>query len=376
MKIRRLENFLRYSEEKLYNKLEKELKKLGYSPVRDTADQYLYAEGDMPVLLIAHTDTAHFKEPNKVYFDPRHGVMWSPDGLGADDRAGVFAVMEIVKHFKCGVLFCSGEESGGIGAKCFIQDYPDNPKYTIGIELDRCNDNDCVFYDNEAFNFHKYIEGFGFKKTWGSFSDISIIGPVWKLNCVNLSIGYKDEHMNSEHLFLGSMFATVEKVKNILTYPVPEFEYKERKLYYSKQKTTSRRYHYDDWDEFGRYSPASKTIDWCDLCQKGVSTSLMEEVEYGTYLICKACLQSKCFTCESCGEYMLRYYHKIDGMCDDCWDMLMKYDPESLKSFGEDEKKDLTIIEGGGSIEKGENRSDGDAGDGNNNSEEGGNTHS
>mgnify|MGYP002508472230 FL=1 len=56
-----------------------------YESVIVTKD-YIVAEGKIPIALVAHMDTV-FKTPvSNLYYDQRKGVLWSPEGLGADDR--------------------------------------------------------------------------------------------------------------------------------------------------------------------------------------------------------------------------------------------------------------------------------------------------
>ena len=48
---------------------------------------YIVAIGDIPIALVAHMDTV-FKTPvADLYYDQRKGVLWSPQGLGADELA-------------------------------------------------------------------------------------------------------------------------------------------------------------------------------------------------------------------------------------------------------------------------------------------------
>lgn len=68
------------------------------------------------------------------------------------------------------------------------------------FELDRCGKDDMVFYGCNNPDFENYIEKFGFTFGWGTFSDISVIAPAWKVAAVNLSIGYVGEHMQTEIL--------------------------------------------------------------------------------------------------------------------------------------------------------------------------------
>ena len=83
------------------------------------------------------------------------------------------------------------------------------------IQLDRHGTNDSVYYDCGNDKFEKYINQFGFNTEWGTFTDISILAPRWGYAAVNLSIGYREEHQEIEHLYVGEMFQTIEKVINI-----------------------------------------------------------------------------------------------------------------------------------------------------------------
>ena len=63
-----------------------------YKNVIATKD-YVLAEGDIPIALVAHMDTVFTKPASQVYYDKEQGVIWSPPGLGADDGAGIFSVI-------------------------------------------------------------------------------------------------------------------------------------------------------------------------------------------------------------------------------------------------------------------------------------------
>ena len=86
------------------------------------------------------------------------------------------------------------------------------------IELDRRGDNDSVYYECANDEFEQFINPFGFETAYGTLSDISALAPMWGIAAVNFSIGYRDEHSHEERLYVNSMFATIEKVKDILEY--------------------------------------------------------------------------------------------------------------------------------------------------------------
>jgi hypothetical protein len=180
--------------------------------------EYMYAVGDIPITLVAHLDTVFACPVKTLYYDQRKNVLWSPDGLGADDRAGVFAIIKIIRAgFRPHIIFTTDEERGGIGASALIRHVPvpfADMKYII--QLDRRGSCDCVFYDCDNPEFVKYVEQFGFVESVGSYSDISEICPKWQIAGVNLSVGYINEHSYAETLHLNHFFATVDKVIKML----------------------------------------------------------------------------------------------------------------------------------------------------------------
>lgn len=236
--------YFKASEEALFTMLEEDLVKSSYTEFVK-GKGFLYAKGSLPVLLIAHVDTVHYKLPEHIFFDHTHQVMWSPAGLGADDRAGICGILEVLSRgYKPHVLFLDGEEKGGIGAKEAVKILM-APDVHYMIELDRKGSTDAVFYSCNVDKFIKYIESFGYVKSTGSFSDISILAPTWKICGVNLSIGYYNAHRDTEYLCVNEMRTTVRKVcamlKNI---PKTPFVYQE-KVYRLPAAADDKRYWYN-----------------------------------------------------------------------------------------------------------------------------------
>lgn len=203
-------------------------------------DGFIMAVGYDPVCFIAHMDTVWNKPINPVY-DSENDVIYSEcgdRGIGADDRAGIFAIIELLRRgYRPCILFLEDEEIGGIGAEKLIKVFPNSTieiKYMI--ELDRKDFDDCVFYSCDNPEFIKYIESFGFKKAYGTFTDISIIAPAWGIAAVNLSIGYKFEHTPREILFVDKMYETIDKCENIIknASKAKSYQYiKEQRIFYN-----------------------------------------------------------------------------------------------------------------------------------------------
>lgn len=200
----------------------------GYKEIITTPD-YVYAIGNIPVMMVAHLDTVHYALPTEIFHDQKKNVIWSPQGIGADDRAGVMGVLKLISPKQMPyILFTTKEEIGGIGALKFLEDFKGKPKPPVNlvIELDRRGSNDAVFYDCYNVDFIEYIEKFGFVEKDGSFSDISILCPDWGIAGVNLSTGYYNEHTKEEYLNLNELNEIVRKVKNIFNaLPEEPYEY-------------------------------------------------------------------------------------------------------------------------------------------------------
>lgn len=182
-------------------------------------DWFVYAPGEIPVLLVAHADTAHGSPPDPatVFYDREKGVLWSPEGLGADDRAGVLGILWLVEErgLRPHVAVTRGEESGCVGARRLVATAPDLGVF-FAVELDRKNGGEAVFYQCENPEFERFVLGYGFEKAQGSFSDISVICPAWGVAGVNLSCGYYNAHTNAEFLLLRQLGETLEKVERML----------------------------------------------------------------------------------------------------------------------------------------------------------------
>lgn len=180
---------------------------------------YLLAKGEIPVCLVAHIDTVFPNPPDNIFHDQLKNVMWSPQGLGADDRAGVYSIIHIILDgYLPSIVFTDKEEVGGLGAIELVKDFPVCPFKDLKmiLELDRQGEDDCVFYKCWNPDFIDYIESMGFYYNTGSFSDISFFAPNWGIAAANLSIGYIGEHFETEYLKIDDMFLTILKVEAIL----------------------------------------------------------------------------------------------------------------------------------------------------------------
>lgn len=251
------ENIFRLSPTKLKKTLRSEMVKLGYkeSILHNKAD-FLYAEGNAPYMLVAHLDTVHTNLPSIICYSKDGDYMMSPQGIGGDDRCGVYIILELLAKlpFKPYVLFTMDEEIGGLGASAFV-DYMishDIPELKYIIEYDRKGGEDCVFYRCDNLDFVDFVEGFGFKEAYGTFTDISIIAPEFGVAAVNLSSGYYNPHTEHEYVSFNDMHRIIEQSLKMLQTECQAFEYKE----IAKSHSYSNYYDkYGDVDMYVSYIP-------------------------------------------------------------------------------------------------------------------------
>lgn len=212
-----LKRYLKMSQDELMDILYEELHKY-YTIVKiDPTNSFIIAKGDIPIILVAHMDTVFpgLRKTIDIYYDQEKSVLWSPDGLGTDDRAGILMIMNMLKSttYRPWILFTTNEESDLKGAQLATR-LKLHPNFVI--ELDRQGRGESVFYQCDNKEFEDYINSFGFYTCRGSYTDISILCPIWECAGVNLSVGYYDEHTYIEHWNADDFLYTYNRLLNIL----------------------------------------------------------------------------------------------------------------------------------------------------------------
>lgn len=317
-----LEQMFMLSQEKLKSVMSNYLRK-HYTKIIENKD-YLFCTGSIPVCLVAHLDTVFTTQPEEIYYDTMKNVMFSPQGLGADDRAGVFGILKLVQEgYRPHIILTTNEEKGGIGARALSKISCPFPDVKYFIELDRRGSIDCVFYDCNNPDFTGYVESFGFCENWGTYSDISDICEAWGIAGVNLSIGYENEHSFSETFNLSYFFNTLDKVKKMLNDAgsVEKFDY----IPGDYHRFWSIAYGY------------SNTPMLCGRCRKYFSEEELFpviKVDGTTTHFCPDCLVERVAWCKTCGSA----YEKIkpeepdEGTCPLCNKEINIYDTNKRRN--------------------------------------------
>lgn len=268
--IAKNKKIFKMTQAKLISFTANELKRFGYKNIKVT-DSYVYAQGNNPIMLMAHLDTVHEQQPEIIITDGRR--YWSPEGIGGDDRCGVIGILTILANTteRPQILFTTDEEIGCVGTSTFVKENP-NVKANFGIEIDRRGYNQVVFYDCGNTDFIKMMtEVYEFDEQIGSFSDCKVIGEAYDFATANCSAGYWNEHTKTEYVDMNALFFTAIKIVAILeTQKDKEFTHDTIKRYYnyydyyknnSKKSMEEEDFEYldaDTWfDFYGYQKPAT-----------------------------------------------------------------------------------------------------------------------
>ena len=213
--------------------------------------------------------------------------------LGADDKNGIFAILELLKMgYQFNFIFTIGEEVGCIGIREllneeeFVAEVESKP---FALIIDRRNGRDIIGFGNEYcvgldIRIEQFSETLGIKYTCahGLCSDADHISD--HIECVNLSCGYYEAHSAKEYTNLKELKTTILLAARILD----EFKYESLPVDRYKKKSYSSFSSKDDdysyWDNNGGWEDSytekkpqeneintdemdGKTIIICPQCQ-------------------------------------------------------------------------------------------------------------
>ncbi len=106
-----LEDFLRPSQKQLFKRLTKKFK--GKTLI--SKGNFILVQGLAPVMLVAHLDTVHEQPVRDICISDDRNILMSPQGIGGDDRCGVFALCNL----NLGYSLRAARKLAGLGLKNF-----------------------------------------------------------------------------------------------------------------------------------------------------------------------------------------------------------------------------------------------------------------
>ena len=183
------------------------------------------------------------------------------EGLGADDKNGVWIALKCLKKYdtlKC--AFFVGEEIGCIGSsKCDMSFFTDC-RYVL--QCDRRGGNDLIpnvggwteLCSKEFLEAIGY-EAFGFKTTTGMMTDVEALkNRGLAVSSLNISVGYYRPHSDEEYTVKSELRNTLAFVENIIENCLDVFPHEEELGYYGKMGTLYDDSDYDElWDQMANY---------------------------------------------------------------------------------------------------------------------------
>ena len=183
-----------------------------------------------------------------IGFSPKHKEQ---QGLGADDKCGLWIGLKCLQKFDCLKLaFFVGEEVGCKGSGLANMAFFGDCRFVI--EPDRKGSEDLITQIGWtplcSDDFLKDIgfKKFGYKETDGMMTDIEALKDHGLLlSCINVSCGYYKPHSNEEFVYkpaLLNCFAFVEHIIKTCTKVYPHID---NTAYYEKQN-----YYGDIYDDY------------------------------------------------------------------------------------------------------------------------------
>ena len=88
--MKNLEEFLYPTQKELFKKLTGM-----YKGAIARKGSYILVPGQAPVMLLAHLDTVHHQPVKTICRSDNGNILMSPEGIGGDDRCGVYALVTI-----------------------------------------------------------------------------------------------------------------------------------------------------------------------------------------------------------------------------------------------------------------------------------------
>lgn len=200
----------------------------------ESEQSFIYVQGKQPYMLVAHTDTVHHEPVREIMIikslnDPTFSAINSPQGIGGDDRNGIAIILALLDAgHRPSLLFPSGEEIGTKGSIRFTELTPYLPNVNFILQFDRRNNVDVTRYADDNDALIKEIIKLGYSEVTGSYSDISVICPKYKISGVNISASFFNEHTLGEYVDLRGLNKTISIMDKFLKTDIIncKFEYR------------------------------------------------------------------------------------------------------------------------------------------------------
>jgi putative aminopeptidase FrvX len=193
----------------------------------DNFGNVIVEKGDAPLkaCVCSHIDTVHRYSPSFELIINGDRISATPVGVGGDDKCGIYACIELLKHCdNLKAVFFSREEIGCVGSSHIDLKHFANCKCLAGIDRRNANDLITTYFDrtvsDDFFNdiFASVLQ-FGYVETAGLTTDVFTIQSRMSpetLSAINVSCGYYCPHSNEEYILVNELEHSVNFVKSII----------------------------------------------------------------------------------------------------------------------------------------------------------------
>lgn len=172
-------------------------------------------------------------------------------GLGADDKCGLWIGLKCLQKFDCLKLaFFVGEEVGCKGSGKANMAFFDDCRFVI--EPDRRGQDDLITQIgwtplcSEEFLKDIGFKKFGYKETEGMMTDIEALKDNGlMLSCINVSCGYYKPHTNEEFVYKPALLNCLAFVEHIIKTCTKVYPHIDNTAYYERQN-----YYGDIYDDY------------------------------------------------------------------------------------------------------------------------------
>ena len=183
-----------------------------------------------------------------IGFSPKHKEQ---QGLGADDKCGLWIALKCLQKFDCLKLaFFVGEEVGCKGSGLADMAFFDDCRFVI--EPDRKGSEDLITQIGWtplcSDDFLKDIgfKKFGYKEAEGMMTDIEALKDKGlMLSCINVSCGYYKPHSNEEFVYKPALLNCLAFVEHIIKTCTQVYPHIDNTSYYERQN-----YYGDIYDDY------------------------------------------------------------------------------------------------------------------------------
>lgn len=274
------------SEYKMAEFIENFLKENKINFTTDSEGNIFNVDNKNTPLLSAHMDTVQGDIDTKLtnFIKIRGNVLSGYGIIGADDKCGIYIILNLLRQRKLNFIFSVGEETGAHGIRHFISK-TDLRNIPYGIVLDRRGSGDIICSKNDygIQEFETVLTEIGkvfkYSPAMGTFSDADFLNE--KISCANLSVGYYNAHSKDEFVLLDELnnaecfvFSIVKNVKEKFKKPEKYSAYGNYNSPYNSG--------YDNFDDFG-------DLYTCVFCKEAVDIFYLQTIEK---YVCKACAET------------------------------------------------------------------------------------